>query len=434
MDMDTMMYPLRLFINVYIAFLNALLFYAILSPKAKLHKLVVWGGTFGICFSALLISLLLYHQYALKLGVVICYLAVLSGLVYQTPFSGRILAASFFVILLMISESVVAALVVVFYGFSAPLYAGDSSVIIQVSPLYLVSYAVCFGLPALVVWQRPRGSASIGFAQFLLLPLSQVVMLGALLYAMYMGERRFVPSDAVVTLLAVVLCIATDVMFLRIIDALVKKKRLEEQQELQKKHYAILMEQEKAMRKLRHDIANHLMTMGLLVGQDDVRAKAYLDELSTRFQESKIVRFCDNQIADIVLCSKSAEAAVRKIRFTVTAKVSENISMNDLDFMSLLSNLLDNALEAAAQSEERFVDVFLREQAGVLALKIKNSISSGTNPDLSRTTKKNLKEHGLGVEIVKGICRQYEGEFLTSREERVFETGVLLILPPVVNQ
>ena len=176
------------------------------------------------------------------------------------------------------------------------------------------------------------------------------------------------------------------------------------------------------------------MTMGLLVGQDDVRAKAYLDELSTRFQESKIVRFCDNQIADIVLCSKSAEAAVRKIRFTVTAKVSENISMNDLDFMSLLSNLLDNALEAAAQSEERFVDVFLREQAGVLALKIKNSISSGTTPDLSRTTKKNLKEHGLGVEIVKGICRQYEGEFLTSREERVFETGVLLILPPVVNQ
>ena len=432
--MDTMMYPLRLFINVYIAFLNALLFYAILSPKAKLHKLVVWGGTFGICFSALLISLLLYHQYALKLGVVICYLAVLSGLVYQTPFSGRILAASFFVILLMISESVVAALVVVFYGFSAPLYAGDASVIIQVSPLYLVSYAVCFGLPALVVWQRPRGSASIGFAQFLLLPLSQVVMLGALLYAIYMGERRFIPSDAMVTLLAVVLCIATDVMFLRIIDALVKKKRLEEQQELQKKHYAILMEQEKAMRKLRHDIANHLMTMGLLVGQDDVRAKAYLDELSTRFQESKIVRFCDNQIADIVLCSKSAEAAVRKIRFTVTAKVSENIPMNDLDFMSLLSNLLDNALEAAAQSEERFVDVFLRELAGVLALKITNSISSGTNPDLSRTTKKNLKEHGLGVEIVKGICRQYKGEFLTSREERVFETGVLLILPPVVNQ
>lgn len=33
--MDTMMYPLRLFINVYIAFLNALLFYAILSPKMQ---------------------------------------------------------------------------------------------------------------------------------------------------------------------------------------------------------------------------------------------------------------------------------------------------------------------------------------------------------------------------------------------------------------
>lgn len=48
--MDTMMYPLRLFINVYIAFLNALLFYAILSPKAKLHKLVVWGGRLASVF------------------------------------------------------------------------------------------------------------------------------------------------------------------------------------------------------------------------------------------------------------------------------------------------------------------------------------------------------------------------------------------------
>lgn len=94
-----MMYPLRLFINVYIAFLNALLFYAILSPKAKLHKLVVWGGTFGICFSALLISLLLYHQYALKLGVVICYLAVsfrtcLSNTLFRQNFSGIFLCDS----------------------------------------------------------------------------------------------------------------------------------------------------------------------------------------------------------------------------------------------------------------------------------------------------------------------------------------------------
>ena len=75
------------------------------------------------------------------------------------------------------------------------------------------------------------------------------------------------------------------------------------------------------------------------------------------------------------------------------------------------------------------MEVFLREHAGTLVLKIRNSVASGVHPDLSRTTKRNAKEHGLGLEIVREICRKYHGEFLTNTKEGMFEVSVLLLLP-----
>ena len=62
--------------------------------------------------------------------------------------------------------------------------------------------------------------------------------------------------------------------------------------------------------------------------------------------------FCENQIADVVLSSKAGEAAGRGIRFTVSAPLPPELPVEDVDLMSLLSNLLDNALEAAGQAED----------------------------------------------------------------------------------
>lgn len=429
MDFASLLYPLRTFLNVYIIFLNALLFYSLLAPKPHVRKSVIFVGTFVGCGLSLLISLLLYDHYFLKLFLNFVTLSLFPGLFYRTKLAHRFLATSLFLLLLILSEGMIAALTTLLFSSSALLQVGNPNVSTAIIPLYFLSYTVCFGIPILLCWRKPQSGTVIDLTRFLVLPLSQVVSLGGLLYALYLRERASFAADAALLFVCLGFSVAADIIFLRLVDDLIKKKRLEDQQELQKRHYAALLEQEQAMRRLRHDMANHIMTVGLLLGKDDARAKAYLDELTQRFQASKATRFCENRIADMVLFSKSAEAAAHGIAFTAQAEVSETLGLNDLDFMSLLSNLLDNALEAAAGAEERQISVFLREHAGTLVLKIRNSIAAGFHPDLSRTTKRNAKEHGLGLEIVREICRKYHGEFLTETKEGMFEVSVLLLLP-----
>ena len=46
MDLESLLYPLRTILNGYIALLNTLLFYGLLSPKLSLRKPLVFLGTF----------------------------------------------------------------------------------------------------------------------------------------------------------------------------------------------------------------------------------------------------------------------------------------------------------------------------------------------------------------------------------------------------
>ena len=103
MDLESLLYPLRTILNGYIALLNTLLFYGLLSPKLSLRKPLVFLGTFVLCMSSLLISLVLYDLYALKLAVGIVYLGAVSGLLYRTKLAYRLMAGVLFILLLMVS-------------------------------------------------------------------------------------------------------------------------------------------------------------------------------------------------------------------------------------------------------------------------------------------------------------------------------------------
>lgn len=429
MDLEALMYPLRTFINLYIALMMVFFFYAMLSPAAKFRAGRTLAGSYALCLGSLLLSAVIYDYYVAKLVVTVLVLALGLGLLYRAPFSRRVLASTFYVILLMFAEAIIAALTVLFYGFSGISMTAQAQAVAQGFPLYMFAYTLAFGLPAFVAWQRPRGEGSINLTRFLALPFSQAVGLGALLYAMYTSARSFGPVDSAVTIIVIALSIVTDIVFLHTVDALVQKKRLEEQQRLMKQHYLALMDQQRTIRSLRHDMANHLTTLQRLVQEGSPRAQAYAEELSQRFHQVQRVDFCENQIADVVLSSKAEEAAGRGIRFTVSAPLPPELPVEDVDLMSLLSNLLDNALEAAGQAEDPWVEVTLRTRAGTLAVGVRNALPPGPAPDLGQTTKADKARHGLGVRIVEDICKKYHGSFTAQGEAGAFQVRALLLFP-----
>lgn len=431
MDVSTLAeltYPLRTILNFYINFMIAIYYWSLLTPKLPFRSRKAFVLTVGICFLCIPIGLLLYSHFALKILLSILAPIFLLGLVYEDSVFRRSVVVLFYMVLLMLSEALIAAIAVIHLGVSMPMMASDPEIVWKMMPYQVAVYTLCYGLPALLAKKWPKGRIkNLPFGQFLILPLSQVIMMGGFLYSLYIGERTMTTADAVITAVMILSCVVTDVVFVRIVRSLVEKQRLEEQQTLQKRHYEALVEQQRSIRALRHDIRNHLMTARVLAREDSGQAEGYLQRLTEEFGRMTAIDYCENKTVDAVLYGKSVEAAARGIRYSVRGALSEGLHIDDLDLMSLLSNLLDNALTAAAQTEEKTVEVAMREKAGAVIIRVRNSISLDQKPDLSRTTKKDKQSHGMGIRIVEGICRKYQGSFFTSVQDGTFEAAAMLM-------
>lgn len=431
MKLDPLLALPFLLINVYIAFLNTLLLDAILIPKprpsAGLRRLLL----LFLCAGALLSGLFLHHTVILRALVGLLFLALSTGLLFQSSFPHRLLAAASFLALVTAAELASAAVVSLYYGQHAHVIASDPGKFVHILPVYLCSYTVFFGIPTFCVWRRPlhKKYTRSTLLQALILPLSQTLLLAAFLYLLYLGDPPYAdrPMDGWLSIAVLALCVVTDILFLRAVDGFVAKRQLDEQRKLQKQHYLSLMEQQKSLRNWKHDMVNHLLTLSLLAEEDTGKAKTYLHALTEQIQRVQPVGYCENQIADAVLSCKAAEAAARQVRFSVEALLSESVAIDDLDLMSLLSNLIDNGLDAAALGTDPFVDVHLREQAGTVTLRVRNALAPHTVPDLTRTSKPDNRAHGLGLHIIRGICKKYHGTFSSQQQGDVFEIRVLLL-------
>lgn len=85
--------------------------------------------------------------------------------------------------------------------------------------------------------------------------------------------------------------------------------------------------------------------------------------------------------------------------------------IDDMDLYILLENLCDNAIEAAAQSNNPTIKLQISEDNGNLCIYIGNTTSDNVlknNPHMN-TTKKDKNMHGFGIMNIRDIIDKYNG-------------------------
>lgn len=244
---------------------------------------------------------------------------------------------------------------------------------------------------------------------------------------------------------------------------MMKKKELQRNLELEKEKYIALFEKEAELRyqyeklqketeemysqetelrelhqnvrQLKHDMKNHLMvlTSYLNSGEYD-QAKAYTSELLDKFSTMHSYIETGNVLLNHIINEKLSFAKSQGI--PVKAEI-ENLAfetMNRMDFSALLTNMLDNAVEALLRdkkegtSEKRQMQVIISAQRGYETICVKNQISSSVlakNPNLE-TSKEEKDSHGLGVGKIKEIVAQYGGMADFYEEDNFFCVKVFI--------
>ena len=148
---------------------------------------------------------------------------------------------------------------------------------------------------------------------------------------------------------------------------------------------------------------------------------------------------CGNYTLNVILNHSIGAARVSGVDMHTEVLVPSQLPFPEEELCSLLCNLLDNAIEAAAASNASKPEVFIRIQPrqDYLFIKLVNSVNDRVTPQrrLSlRTTKANRELHGFGTQIIKRIVDSHNGSIKysmdkTSTGEHSFVTDVMLELP-----
>lgn len=177
------------------------------------------------------------------------------------------------------------------------------------------------------------------------------------------------------------------------------------------------------VRRLKHDMKNHMMVIAsYLNGGEYEKAKEYTSVILDKLNGVHSYIETGNSLLNHILNEKLNLA--REQGIDVKAEI-ENVSfskMESLDFSALLSNILDNAIEACKKEEKSALQVQIVSKRGYDTILVKNSISGSVmerNPSL-QTTKKERVMHGLGIAQIKAITEKYGGLYDFYEEENWF--------------
>ncbi len=180
----------------------------------------------------------------------------------------------------------------------------------------------------------------------------------------------------------------------------------------------------------RHDLRHHNSILcEYLVSGDVGGALEYLRYYDESLAERGITQHCKHSAANAVLRLYERKANAANITFALKADIPEDLSISPADFGTMLSNILENALEACQRSNSPAPMISFQADTDDDRLKIElcNSVNDNVKfeQDLPVSTKKN---GGTGTKSVLGIVEKHKGMLHFTQEKDVFITRIILPL------
>lgn len=183
------------------------------------------------------------------------------------------------------------------------------------------------------------------------------------------------------------------------------------QLQIEKSYYEILEYHNQQLMLYAHDVKNHLAAIQSLSINPDVNN--YIENFSGQLR--KYINHCDsgNHILDVIINKYIVACELKSIKFDYDIRLCNLIGIEDYDLVTILGNLLDNAIESAHQSKAKKVSISTAFRNSYCIVIIENSCDS---PPLTRsnklvTTKRNSRLHGLGLQSVTKTLKRYQGDY-----------------------
>lgn len=207
---------------------------------------------------------------------------------------------------------------------------------------------------------------------------------------------------------------------------------LMEQKESYLREMDILLDSQKRIRGIYHDIKNHILVLRSYLAHNNY---SDLDAYLLRLQEETrlaVPQVYTGQPAVDSMLNYKMSAVKNNISIKVDTNIPEKLNLDDFDITVILGNLLDNAIEACykVEMEKREIFLSLRLVKNQFFVLMENPFIGKLQWKQGRplTNKKNRGEHGIGLQNVKRAVENYNGIMEMSENNQIFRVKIMLYL------
>ena len=178
----------------------------------------------------------------------------------------------------------------------------------------------------------------------------------------------------------------------------------------------------------RHDMRHHLgYIQALLTSGHPEKIPEYICAIQLKIDAVTPKKFCRNEVVNLVLSTYDLRAKKKGVTFDILADVPDTVSVSDTDLCAVLSNALENALNAAARTSEKIIYVKLTVRNQSLLLQISNPYS-GEITFRDRLPAASGENHGIGTKSIAAIVDSYNGQYVFSAKDHLFTLRIMLPL------
>lgn len=218
--------------------------------------------------------------------------------------------------------------------------------------------------------------------------------------------------------------------FTKAFDEKIQMEMIKQEIEYYHKQADLIQESSEGIKQIRHDMKNHIIVIEELAKiQDNDKILDYISNLYDKLGQAKV--FSDTGIIaiDSVLNYKLTQAEKKGIDVTSEITIPNNLEFQSNDFVAILGNLLDNAIEATSKlNDNKYIKLHIKYNKGTVFIAVKNSFDGKLNivGNEYKTTKDSDSLHGIGMKSIETTIKQYNGEMKVSHTNNEFLVKIIL--------
>lgn len=269
------------------------------------------------------------------------------------------------------------------------------------------------------------------------LPLSSVF---TLLCLMYLTAHLTLEQSTYIIFVVIsfVLLLSNVIVFFvheKIVSTLVENSeyQLEKQKtEINQEYYSELERQYDLSNILIHDIKKHLGVVRCFLSDKEIdEAVTYIDSVYESNEIQTLKQFSKNKLINVIVSRYAHLCRLSGVKFETDIRNVDFSFMDKSELTSLLDNLLENAYEAAVNSSDKRIDLFVENKnEHYLIVKVKNSCDTQPKQkgNIFISSKSNQNYHGIGIKSIKRIAQKYDGssDFEYDTKNKTFCSVIML--------